>query len=197
MPHAVRLFLSNSEAPVKRVLTPLAMAAIVLLVPGSAGAQNPCGYFNGPCEVDGHDFVLSPENSCNAHTDCGWCLQGACHPVCGNCPGSEDATDVILKLSLTALQEAASAGDLDEVLRLARGLRSYVAFNVARQSVQIRSCSADGIMANLPVRNEGQRLLAMRMPTPGQMLATARALRTVRQVNHGFSLMSHSTAPKP
>lgn len=158
----------------KTLLSIFVLAAIVLLAPRTTAAQDGCGYFQS-CGIPDHRFDASPDNSCYAHPGCeGACQGGACHPVCGTCPPMFGANP-ILQQRLNALHAAAIAGDVDKVLSLASGVPGYDAFNVARQSVQLKSCSGEFILANLPVRNEAQRLFAMRLPTPSQMLASARA----------------------
>jgi len=155
--------------------TILGTAFFLFLAVSPAGAQG-CGYFQ-PCSPPFHRLDPGPDNSCNYHWTCVSCDGeggGACHPMCtASCP-VEFGFNPILQMKLVTLQEAVAAGDVDKVLRLAPEMRSYVAYNSARQSLQLRSCTGEGVIANLPLRNETQRLLALRLPSTTQMLASAR-----------------------
>jgi len=138
-----------------------------------------CGYFAGSCQDTGHYFDYSAQSNCFPHEQCGWCLSGPCHPVCSNCPSFGLNP---LQSRLEALFAAAAVGDLDQVLNLASDFSNHVSFNRVRQSVQLRNCTGETIVANLPVRNQAQRQLALRLPSPTLMLARARA----SEVANGF-----------
>jgi hypothetical protein len=100
------------------------------------------------------------------HFECMDCVEsgvpveiGACH----ECASLE--TKSSQQVAYRALQRAGARGDVDAVLKLAATLPGKVIFNVARNAVQILSCSGSAVVGSLQIENKGQQLVAMALLT--------------------------------
>ena len=151
-------------------LRTLIVSMLAVTVARSASAQS-CGYFYA-CSGDQHYVWGAPENNDNAHSHClGPCAPGvACHPLCR---AEHFAKNPELKKGYEAVVAAANAGDVATVLSLASGTPGFVAFNAQRRAVQLKACSGEFIAASLPVQNDALLRVAMRLPTPTEILAVA------------------------
>jgi hypothetical protein len=98
----------------------------------------------GPAPGDGYD---------QPHGDCAYCASGFgpdCHFICLP-PGGDLASNE----AYTSIVVAAAQGDASTVMRLALLAPRTVRVNLARQSVQVMSCTGEAVIANLPApRNQ-------------------------------------------
>ena len=98
----------------------------------------------GPAPGDGYD---------EPHGDCIYCATGFgpdCHFICLP-PGGDFASNEVY----TSIVVAATNGDASTVMRLALLAPRTVRVNLARQSVQVMSCTGEAVIANLPApRNQ-------------------------------------------
>lgn len=140
-----------------------------MLAQGAAARQ--CGDFgNDGCGANDHYVWGGGANNKNPHSHCyGPCAPGvACHPVCSEAL----ASNPLLHQNYQALLAAANDGDVSTILELAASAPGFVAFNAERRSLQVKGCTGRSIIANVPVRNSALLRLAMRLPSPAEVLAT-------------------------
>ena len=160
-----------------RSIAGLAAALLVMILSGSAGAQN-CGYFGTEnCGANDHWVTGDPPTSDSAHAHCmGPCAPGSvCHPTCRV---ELFVANPKLKAGYEAVFMAANSGDVALVLRLAARAPGFVAFNRTRRAVQLKGCGGEFVAASLPVRSPALLQLAMRLPNRAQILASAVSPRT-------------------
>ncbi len=126
------------------------LAAMAILVLRVAAARAQCGVMS-LCQF-GH-VVQGPSAGglLNLHGDCLICVIGDCHPGCNQTLLPDSAR----KALFVEVINLARVGDAAGVARFATKLPGIVVFNRARGSVQVRSCSGDAIVANLPLAEDG------------------------------------------
>jgi hypothetical protein len=82
---------------------------------------------------------------------------GGCH----ECSATLETSDRNLYKKILV---AASAGNVDAILKLGPGAGRWVKFNSARGSIQVKQlCNPQSIIANLPLRTPQQRIVAARL----------------------------------
>ncbi len=145
----------------------------------TAGAQ--CGYF-GECTGGAHKLPQTTPSNENPHSNCLACIEGVCHPVCGGGFASKPA----MQANYQAVLAAANAGDVARVIRLGKQTPGYIMYNARRQTVQILSCTEEGVLANLPIRSQGELAMAKHLPSSERVLAFAELRRATTRTTGGI-----------
>ena len=133
------------------------------MLAGQAHGQS-CGLvFFLQCAGGPYDHTLpsSPDGMWKfPHNDCALCVVdfSECHPSCN----ATDA-DPRTKAAYSAIIRAARNGDVAAVVGLASQAPGYVSLVPERAAVQVRNCTRTGIIANLPLRDFGILLSALRL----------------------------------
>lgn len=133
-----------------------AFAAMLILLAVSSTSEAQCNHLFEGCSPQAHE--APPDGSVigsPSHTTCNLCPDGNpydCHFSCFRLSSSDSSA------AYNALLAAAESSDVARVISLASALGEHVRFNPRRQSIQILSCSGDGVIATLPV--PGSALLA-------------------------------------
>jgi hypothetical protein len=125
-------------------------ATVALLLLGRAGpASAQCGVMS-LCQF-GH-VVQGPSAGGlqNLHGECLVCVAGDCHPGCNETL----LPDSLRKAAYLAVLDLARRTDAEAVSRFAPELPGLVYVNAQRHSVQVRSCSGEAVIANLPFPDE-------------------------------------------
>jgi hypothetical protein len=170
---------------VNKLLGVIAVAIIFLIAPQTSAAQEPCGYFYA-CGGGEHEISGPMRSNANPHSYCSTCSYGVCHPVCDDFLVSNPDK----RKRFDAVVAAANAGNVAAILRIAPALPEYVVYNADRKAIQIRSCAADVLIANIPVRNPSDRKLASALPRPSAVFATS-VLKSVGPSSSRGLLASH------
>ena len=160
---------------------PLLIALAITSAASSRTADAQCGYF-GECSGGGHKLPQTTQSNQNPHSNCLACIEGVCHPVCGGGYASNPA----MQAKYEAVLAAANTGDVARVIRLGEQTPGYIMYNAGRQSVQILSCTEDGVLANLPVRSQRELALAKRLPSTEGVLALADLRRALNRTSGGI-----------
>jgi len=158
----------------KGTLAAVAAAALCLLLPGMAFAQD-CQ----PCDSPGGDDHHFHSWGCSEGGYCYSCTLGkpgnnGCHT--GTSPDGCDDWHLHCSATVAPIAEvidAYSAGDVDTLVTALVDGGDFYSLNQTRSAIQASNCAGD-IVANLPLSDEEFNALALRVAVEGATSAPAR-----------------------
>lgn len=149
---------------------------------GTTTGGAPCGTLFYFCGGDGYSHYTSGSPAVGAgHSNCMWCVSNNinieaypnCHTACSA------SIPMALKGRYAAVLKAAShANSVAAVIKAGVLAPGYVVFNEERRSVQIKSCSKEGVIANLRIHTSEELRMASALPRSDEGVSSQRVAST-------------------